>query len=43
MNLLDERDAARRVDDVTTALDRLAGTFQEEGELPVVLQRANRR
>ncbi|WP_328457754.1 MULTISPECIES: ANTAR domain-containing response regulator [unclassified Amycolatopsis] len=38
-NLLDERDAARRVDDVTTALDRLAGTFQEEEELPVVLQR----
>ncbi|WP_410627707.1 ANTAR domain-containing response regulator [Amycolatopsis sp. cmx-8-4] len=38
-NLLDERDAARRVDDVTTALDRLAGTFTEEEALPVVLQR----
>jgi transcriptional regulator with GAF, ATPase, and Fis domain len=38
-NLLDERDAARRVDDVTTALDRLAGTFHEEEELTVVLQR----
>ncbi len=38
-NLLDERDAARRVDDVTAALDRLASTFQEEEELLVVLQR----
>lgn len=38
-NLLDERDAARRVDDVTTALDRLAGTFKEEEALSVVLQR----
>ena len=38
-NLLDERDAARRVDDVTTALERLAGAFEEEEELSVVLQR----
>ncbi|MEA5362355.1 GAF and ANTAR domain-containing protein [Amycolatopsis sp., V23-08] len=38
-NLLEERDAARRVDDVTTALDRLAGTFEAEEELSVVLQR----
>jgi transcriptional regulator with GAF, ATPase, and Fis domain len=38
-NLLDERDAARRVDDVTTALERLAGTFEDEEELSVVLQR----
>jgi transcriptional regulator with GAF, ATPase, and Fis domain len=38
-NLLDERDAARRVDDVTAALDRLADTFAEAEELLVVLQR----
>ncbi|WIY00827.1 GAF and ANTAR domain-containing protein [Amycolatopsis mongoliensis] len=38
-NLLDERDAARRVDDVTTALERLAGTFADEEDLSVVLQR----
>ncbi|WP_326954056.1 GAF and ANTAR domain-containing protein [Amycolatopsis sp. NBC_01286] len=39
-NLLDERDATRRVDDVTTALERLAGTFEEEAEeLSAVLQR----
>ncbi|MEV7045342.1 GAF and ANTAR domain-containing protein [Amycolatopsis sp. NPDC051061] len=42
-NLLDERDAARRVDDVTAALDRLAGAFQEEEELAVVLQRVCRQ
>lgn len=38
-NLLHEQDAVRRVDDVTTALERLAGTFQEEEELSAVLQR----
>ncbi|MFJ1766812.1 ANTAR domain-containing response regulator [Amycolatopsis sp. NPDC088138] len=38
-NLLAERDAVRRVDEVTTALDRLAGTFQEEETLAEVLQR----
>lgn len=42
-NLLDERDAARRVDDVTTALERLALTFQEEETLAVVLQRVCRQ
>jgi transcriptional regulator with GAF, ATPase, and Fis domain len=38
-DLLYERDAALRVDEVTAALDRLAGTFAEEEELLVVLQR----
>ncbi|MFG1647696.1 GAF domain-containing protein, partial [Amycolatopsis sp. NPDC049252] len=42
-NLLDERDAARRVDDVTTALDRLTGTFAEQEELSLVLQRVCRQ
>ncbi|MDT7803469.1 MAG: hypothetical protein QOI78_6902 [Actinomycetota bacterium] len=42
-NLLDERDAARRVDEVTTALDQLAGTFEEEEELSLVLQRVCRQ
>lgn len=42
-NLLRERDAVRRVDDVTAALDRLAGSFAEEEELPVVLQRVCRQ
>ncbi|MFJ9779115.1 ANTAR domain-containing protein [Amycolatopsis sp. NPDC101161] len=42
-NLLYERDAARRVDDVTDALDRLAGTFAEEEELLEVLQRVCRQ
>lgn len=37
--MLHERDAARRVDDVTAALDRLTGTFAEEEELLVVLRR----
>ncbi|MDT8914486.1 GAF and ANTAR domain-containing protein [Amycolatopsis sp. PS_44_ISF1] len=42
-NLLDERDAARRVDDVTAALDRLAGTFDQEEDLTVALQRVCRQ
>lgn len=41
--LLREQDAARRVDDVTAALDRLAGTFAEEEELLVVLKRVCRQ
>jgi hypothetical protein len=42
-NLLDERDAARRVDDVTAALERLTGAFEEEEKLSVVLQRVCRQ
>jgi transcriptional regulator with GAF, ATPase, and Fis domain len=38
-NLIYESDAARQVDDVTAALDRLASTFEEEEELTAVLQR----
>ncbi len=41
--LLDERDAARRVDDVTAALDQLADAFAEEEDLLVVLQRVCRQ
>ncbi|MEV4058205.1 GAF and ANTAR domain-containing protein [Amycolatopsis sp. NPDC049688] len=42
-NLLRERDAVRRVDDVTAALDQLADDFVEDEELPVVLQRVCRQ
>jgi hypothetical protein len=42
-DLLHERDAVQKVDDVTAALDRLAGTFAEEEELLVVLQRVCRQ
>ncbi|WP_103349622.1 GAF and ANTAR domain-containing protein [Amycolatopsis sp. CA-128772] len=42
-NLLQERDAARRVDDVTAALDRLAGACTEDEELTTVLQRVCRQ
>ncbi|MET9000679.1 GAF and ANTAR domain-containing protein [Amycolatopsis sp. NPDC004169] len=42
-NLLRERDAVRRVDDVTAALDRLADTFVEEEELLTALQRVCRQ
>ncbi|MGW5722590.1 ANTAR domain-containing protein [Amycolatopsis sp. NPDC003865] len=37
--LLPERDVARRVDDVTTALEQLTGALEQDEELTVVLQR----
>ncbi len=37
--LLDEQDVAQRVDEVTSALERLTGTLGQEEELAVVLQR----
>jgi transcriptional regulator with GAF, ATPase, and Fis domain len=42
-NLLDERDVTRRVDDVTSALERLSGALDDEEDLTTVLQRVCRQ
>ncbi|WP_410566916.1 ANTAR domain-containing protein [Amycolatopsis sp. cmx-4-61] len=36
---LDQQEVVQRVDEVTSALDRLTGALEQEEELPVVLQR----
>ncbi|MEV6625073.1 ANTAR domain-containing protein [Amycolatopsis sp. NPDC051106] len=41
--LVDERDAARRVDEVTSALEQLTAALDEDERLPVILQRVCRQ
>src|SRR3569833_1359500 len=41
--LVDERDAARRVDEVTSALEQLTAALDEDERRPVILQRVCRQ